>query len=258
MIKDELLNYISPPLDNSLSKQLILEFTSVEKRFTLGDWEPATLDGGQFAEISSRIIYHMDSGLLDLTRSVHDCLTHVEDQKGINSHNYPDRKSALHTARIIRSIYKFRSDRGAVHIDPNYTANHLDSKLVLENCRWVMSEILRVFWTNDRTKVAQIIKDLIEFDQIIIGDYDGTLLVHNGQCTTEEEILLLLHHVGTVGLSRADLGRFVKKSAPSITNSLKKLLDQQRFIILNSNGNYRLTHPGESFVKSALIESKYK
>jgi hypothetical protein len=251
MLRDDLLGFISPPLDSGLAKQLITEFTSIEKRFSLGDWEPATLDGGQFAEIASRIIYHIDSGLLDSTRSVHDSLTYVEDSKGLNSHSYPDRKSAQHTSRIIRSIYKFRSDRGAVHIDPSYTANHLDSKLVLENCRWVMSEILRIFWTNDRSKVASLIRDLIEFDQIIIGDYDGTLLVHNSGCTAGEEILLLLHHVGNKGLSRKDLGSYVRKSAPSITNSLKDLVES-RLVIPNSSGNYRLTQPGELLVRNEL------
>lgn len=56
--KKTLLSAIAPPLDLILAKQLLDEFISLEKRFILRDWEPATLDGGQFAEAAARIIYH--------------------------------------------------------------------------------------------------------------------------------------------------------------------------------------------------------
>lgn len=62
MSKTHIVTQISPPLDQQLAELLIEEFTSLERRCFLGDWEPATLDGGQFAEIASRIIYHIDSG----------------------------------------------------------------------------------------------------------------------------------------------------------------------------------------------------
>src|SRR5436190_23516296 len=52
---------LSPPLDEILAKQLLAEFISQEERYILGEWEPATLDRGQFADIASRIIYHLDS-----------------------------------------------------------------------------------------------------------------------------------------------------------------------------------------------------
>jgi hypothetical protein len=130
--KAAILAAICPPLDNRLAEQLFDEFVSLERRYVLREWEPATLDGGQFAEAASRLIYHQYSSTLNRRKSVHDCLSYVEDHNSSNPHHFPDRKAALHLAKVIRTIYKFRSDRGAVHIDPDYTANHLDSKLVLE------------------------------------------------------------------------------------------------------------------------------
>ncbi len=172
-----LISSVCPPLDTKLIEQLIAEFVSQERRYILRDWEPATLDGGQFAEAAARILYHQDSKVLNHKRSVGECLTYVEDPKNANSHQYPDRKSALHTARVIRTIYKFRSDRGAVHIDPEYDANQLDSKLVIENSRWVLSEILRIFWTGDRSVVAAAIREIIQYDIPVIGNYEGRLIV---------------------------------------------------------------------------------
>ena len=148
MDKFDIIKNISPPVELQLATMLIDEYISLEKRYMLGDWEPAILDGGQFCEISARIIYHIDSNTLSLRKGVSDCLNYIEDDK--NKHHYPERKSALHLCKVIRTNYKFRSDRGAVHIDPVYTANQIDSKLVIENSKWILSEFLRVFWTSDK------------------------------------------------------------------------------------------------------------
>ena len=243
--KTELLSKISPPLDSKLAEQLLDEYLSLEKRYVLSDFEPATLDGGQFSQAASRLIYHQDSGNLNRRRGVDKCLSYIEDYNSRNNHNFPDRKSSLHMCKVLRSVYKFRSDRGAIHIDPEYTANQLDAKLVLENARWLLSEILRVFWTGDRAIVAQAIREIIEYDVPVIAEYDGRLLVQNISCTTEEEILILLYHSGENGLSRNQLGTYVEKDAAGITRAIKKLTSTKcREAIKLGNGNYRLTDLG--------------
>jgi hypothetical protein len=253
MDKATLIRTICPPLDQTLTSQLIDEYNSLESRYVLRDWEPATLDGGQFSEAAARILYHIDSGTLNHTKEVGKCLDYIEDPNNSNRHNYPERKSALHTAKVIRTIYKFRSDRGAVHINPSYTANHLDASLVMSNAKWVLSEILRVFLTSDRNLVEDVIRDIIEFNLPVIGDFDGQLLVQRTDCSVDEEILILLHYAGQSGFSRKQIGQFVQKTPPAVTTSLKKLTSSsERKIIQLNNGNYRLTDIGNRFVLSNL------
>jgi hypothetical protein len=249
MDKKTLLNNLCPPLDNSLIGQLINEYNSLESRFVLRDWEPATLDGGQFTEAAARILYHIDSGTLNHKKLVNKCLEYVEDPNNSNTHNYPDKKSSLHTAKVLRTIYKFRSDRGAIHINPNYSANHLDAKLVISNAKWVLAEIIRVFLTSDLNLVEKIIRDILEFDVPVIGDFEGQLLVQRTDCIADEEILILLHYAGQDGFDRTKIGNSVKKDRSTITNSLKKLAsDKERKIIQLTNGNYRLTDIGNRYV----------
>jgi len=62
-----LVAQLSPPLDPTLTELLVKEFISLERRYIQRDWEPAQLDGGQFCEVLGRIIYHQDSGNLNLT-----------------------------------------------------------------------------------------------------------------------------------------------------------------------------------------------
>lgn len=204
--KQFLISQISPPLDNFLVIQLLDEFISMERRFIQRDWEPAELDGGQFCEILARIFYHLDSGNLNRTKDFNDCLNYIENSQV--THNIQPRHDALHIAKVTRTVYKFRSQRGAVHISPTYEPNHMDSKFVIEAVRWCMNDTLRIFWTGDREKAAKAIRELLQFDVPCIGKFEEVLIVQRTDLTSEEEILVLLHYSGEVGMSRKDLGVF--------------------------------------------------
>jgi hypothetical protein len=251
--KSTLKGQISPPLDPDLVEQILSEYISQERRFVLREWEPATLDGGQFAEAAARIIYHVDSGVLNPRKEVNECLSYVEDFKQRNRHLFPERKAAIHLVRVPRTIYKFRSDRGAVHIDPVYTANHLDAKLVIENSRWVLGELLRVFWKGDRFAVASAIREILQFELPVIGKFEEIILVQRTDCDVDEEILLLLHYGGEAGLSPQQLRRYIPRDGSGVSRRLGKLGPEgKRQIIRVPSGNFRLTDLGSKEVLTTL------
>ncbi len=84
--KKQLIQKISPPLDGGLVALLFSEFVAMERNFMLGNWEPTTLDGGQFCEVVARIIYHVDSGNLNQHKELDSCLKYVEDSNNTNVH----------------------------------------------------------------------------------------------------------------------------------------------------------------------------
>jgi len=221
---------VCPPLDRMLADQLLSEYVSLENRYALGDWEPATLDAGQLAEAASRIVYHQDSGKLDRRRGVNECLNYVEDldRKGNrlsvpNTHMFPDSKAAMELAKVIRHVYRFRSRRGAVHITPDYTANQLDSQFVLASSRWIVCEILRIFLVNDPASVASATRSIVRIEVPAIGQYSDRRLVQRTGLTSQEEVLLLLYHVGSEGLKLSELVRDAAVSRPSVSKALSKL-----------------------------------
>ena len=248
-----LVSQISPPLDRVLAEALLSEFLDVERRYVLTDWEPATLNGGQLAEVASRLVYHVDSGTLNRRKSVDDCLTYVEDERSSNAHAFPHRRSALHLCRALRTLYKFRSQRGAVHIDPDYSANELDSTLVVGLVRWIVAEILRIFWNGSTSDVARAIREIVRFEVPAVLTIDGRPLVLRTDCTVEEEVLILLHNAGERGMSRAEVGAAVLKSAPAITGALQKLSSPaRREVAKRANGTYVLTPNGSRRVHNKL------
>ncbi len=250
--KNTLISKLSPPLDYKLVDQLISEYISLEKRYILGDWEPATLDGGQFAEVLARTVYHIDANNLNRKKGVNPCLEYIEDRDNNNIHHFPDRKAVLHLCRVTRLLYKFRSARGAIHIDPDYTANHLDSKLVKEGAKWILCELLRLFWTGDRSLVSKAISEILTFEIPAVGSFDGQLVVQRTDLTTEEEILILLYFAGEEGLPRKNISDAVMKSDSAITKALRILFSsKRREIIQKKNKNYRLIDKG---VKKVITE----
>lgn len=250
--KSKLIAQLSPPLDHLLTNQLVEEFVSAERRFIQRDWEPAELDGGQFCEVLSRILYHQDSGNLHQGKSLEDCVGYIENDKV--PHAITPRHAALHIVRVLKTIYKFRSQRGAVHISPTYTPNHMDAKLVIECVRWAMNEALRLFWSgSDRESVAKAIRELLQFDVPCVGKFEHVVMVQRTDLSPEEEVLVLLHFGGEAGLTRTDLGRYALLDPPAVTRALQKLAAANcRQVVELSGKRYRLTDLGSKRIREQL------
>lgn len=251
--KRQLLSQISPPLDHLLATQLLDEFTSLERRYIQRDWEPTELDGGQFGEILARIVYHQDSGNLNRTKTLEECAGYISNDAV--PHQISPRHTAIHLMRVIQTIYKFRSQRGAVHISPTYSPNHMDARLIVENVRWAMNETLRIFWNGDREAVAKAIRELLQFDVPCIGVFDEIILVQRTDVSPEEELLVLLHYGGEIGLSRNELGRYARCSPASVTRALQRLESPDyRQVVILQNGRYRLTDLGSKRIREQLAD----
>jgi hypothetical protein len=250
--KNVLISKISPPFDQELAVKLIDEFISMERRFIQRDWEPTELDGGQFAEVAARILYHLDSAILNYKKGFDECVKYLEnDQVTHNLH----RIQMNHISKVLRVIYKFRSQRGAVHISSVYTPNHMDSKFLIECVRWCLNELLRIFWNGDRNEVAKAIQEILQFDVPCIGLYDEIPLVQRTDLKVQHEILLLLHYAGTEGYSRKQLGQFCLHPSQRVSDGIFELKSPAiRQITALSNGNFVLTELGHRRIRNELAD----
>lgn len=254
MDKSSIIAKLSPPLDSTLCDLLITEYVSLEKRYFLRDWEPATLDGGQFCEIACRCVYHIDSHNLSMTKGVDECLNYVEDDKNQNKHHFPSRKDALQLCRALRLTYKFRSSRGAVHIDPSYTANEMDAKLVTETVRWIMCELVRIFWTGNTTTAATVVKEVVTYRlPAIFRDGDAPLVQHTG-LSTEDEILILPYDARSSGMTLAQLKRSIPKHRTTIQKGLTAIV-RERLVISLAVKSWILTDRGRRTVETTLSDA---
>ena len=170
-------------------------------------------------------------------------------------HAIQPRQIAKHITKVLDAIYKFRSDRGAVHISPTYQANHMDSKFMIESVCWCMNETLRVFWSRDRDTVSRAIRELLHFDVPCVGKFEEVILVQRTDLTVEEEILVLLHFAGEVGFTRRKIGDYAQAPSQRVSDALKRLESAEvREVVPLPGGQIRLTDLGAKRVREQLAD----
>jgi hypothetical protein len=200
--------------------------------------------------VAARIIYGVDSGKFNLSKGVDECLAYIDNAQV--PHAFPDRKSANQSALILRSIYKLRSQRGAVHVSPSYTANEIDSRFVVEGVRWVLAELLRVFVTTDQVALVSAIEELSRFPHPMIRSYGGQPLVQAVHLTTEEEVLVHLLN-DRDGMSQVDLVRVIPKDASGVRRAIKNLAQSKIRQIIAVGDVWQITDLGIARIEARLL-----
>jgi len=124
---------------------------------------------------------------------------------------------------------------------------------VIENSRWILGELLRIFWKGDRSEVATAIREILRYELPVIGKFENIVLVQRTDCSVEEEILLLLHYAGEEGLSQQQLTNWIPRDASGISRKLNELgPGGKRQVIKVTTGNFRLTDLGTKEVLTKL------
>lgn len=246
MTPDELIRQLSSSVDIIFAQEAVQSYIGMQQRFLAGDWKPAELDGGRLCEAVSRAIFQLDTGIVDHSKLPGAIRDYLIEQKNASHHlGYQDR---FHIAKAIEVTYKFRSDRGAVHISPVHSANYMDSMLVLHAGKWILAEFLRLAWGQDRNVIGEVISQLVQLDHSLIHELDGKPLVLSTNVSVPEEILLLLNHASGNRLSRKDIGNYAsRRSSGAVSNAITNLVGSREIrrtddgdLVLTPNGQKRL------------------
>ncbi len=246
----QLIAELSMSVDPAFARAAVTSYVELQQRFLAGDWKPAELDGGRLCEAVSRCLLQLDTGTVshpDLPGAIRDVLL---------SQNRPhslSQKDRFHIAKVIEVVYKFRSDRGAVHISVDYTANYMDSMLVLHAGKWMFAELLRLAWNKDQKVVAETIAQLVQLEHSMIHELDGKPLVLAKGVSAPEEILLLLNHATNNRLTRAELKQQAALQKPTnIDTAVKRLIDNKEVRPVGNN-EVALTPNGQKRVMEEIL-----
>lgn len=245
----DLVAELSKAIDPTLAQQLVDETVANEEAFRLKRWSSAELNGGRFAEVAARIMYSVDSGNVNLTKSVDDCFRYIENPSV--SHGFPESQAAIHLIKVIRSIYKLRSQRGAVHVSPTYTANEIDSRLVVESVRWTLAELLRLFIASDPQLLTETVRSLARFPSPVIRIYGERALLQSTTFTIEEEVLAhLMFSAG--GLTVRRIVTMIPKDPSTVRKSIKKLCDTKLRQAIAVGDKYQITDLGIDRIEAKI------
>jgi hypothetical protein len=240
----QLIKELSAVVDPDIARVSVECYVEMQQRFLAGDWQPAELDGGRLCEAVLRCLLQIDTGKVNHT------MLPGEIRKELLNNAHPHMlgsKDRHHIAKVIEVVYKFRSDRGAVHISPEYTANYMDSMLVLHAGKWIFAEFLRLAWNRDRKIVAEIIEQLVQLEHSIIHELDGKPLVLAKDISAPDEVLLLLYHATSNRLSRTELRKQAANQKPeNVSVAISRLIKNKDIrpvndeVALTPNGQKRI------------------
>jgi hypothetical protein len=240
-------------VDPSFADAIVDSFVEMQQRFFAGDWKPAELDGGRLCEAVSRALYQLDSGVTTHTELPGTLCDWLEDFHKKRSHILAE-GDRRHFCKAIRMVYKFRSDRGPVHISPEYTANEMDSILMLHAGKWMFAEFLRIAWNKDRKVIAETIADIIQLEHSLIHELDGTPLILDHTVSAPEEILLLLNHADGHKLPKDKLTTLAKNNTESsVSVAISRLTKSNEIRTNGVAGGLALTPKGQKRVIEKII-----
>ena len=248
-LTDELAKIVDP----SFASAIVDSYVEMQQRFFAGDWKPAELDGGRLCEAVSRALYQLDSGVVTHSELPGALCDWLEDFNKKRTHSLAD-GDRRHFCKAIRMVYKFRSDRGPVHISPEYTANEMDSILMLHAGKWMFAEFLRLAWNKDRKIIAETIADLIQLEHPLIHEVDGTPLILDYNVSAPEEVLLLLNHADGHKLQKDELTRQAKNNTDSsVSVAISRLMKSNEIRANGTPGEVSITPKGQKRVIEKII-----
>jgi hypothetical protein len=251
----QLIVELAKMVDSSFADAVVTSYVEMQQRFLAGDWQPSELDGGRLCEAVARACYQLDSGTITHSQFPKELCEKIEDESNTRAHklNIKDRH---HIARAIGLVYKFRSDRGSVHISPKYTADFMDSMLMVHAGKWIFAEFLRLAWTQDKNVIAETIAQIVQLEYSLIHELDGVPLVLDEKVSAPEEILLLLNNAEGHRLLKEELERLAKNSSPAnLSVAFSRLQKTNEIRTTSTSGELSLTPKGQKRVIEKTIPS---
>ena len=177
----------------------------------------------------------------------------IEDEKNLRTHNLsqPDR---IHMTKAISLVYKFRSSRGSVHIFPHYSADFMDSMLMVHAGKWILAEFLRLAWTKDKALIAETIAQYCPTRILLIHELEGVPLVLDERVSAPVEILLLLNHAAGHKLTRDQVTAQCKNNSPAaVSTAITRLAKANEIRSTPTPGEIALTPKGQKRVIERII-----
>ena len=252
LTSEQLAGKLSTIVDQAFACEVIQSYIEMQRRFLAGDWKPTELDGGRLCEAVARSMRQLDLGSISHAVMPGEVIRGLIDSENSRIHKLSQKERA-HFGKVLGMVYELRSDRGAVHISPEFSANYMDAMLVLHSCKWMFAEFLRLAWNKDRKTIAETIEQIVQLQHSIIHELDGKPLVLVTNISAPEEVLLLLFHAPNNRLTRAELREQAADQKPNNVNTAISRLIIQKQIRPVGDNEVALTPSGQKRVIEEIM-----
>lgn len=190
-------------IPNNFEDELFARYREIERNLRERRWEPAELNGGKLCEAAYAILKgHVDghfpakpSKPSNFRQSCGD-LEKADPKFG--------RSVRLLIPSILIPLYDIRNNRSVGHIGGDVDPNHMDSVCVLHMSKWIISELIRLFYGVSIDEAQSLVEAISEREVALVWETGARRRVLATNLTMLEKTLVLLYSA-TRPVSESDL-----------------------------------------------------
>lgn len=244
-VKQELEDKVS---DEKLIENFFFSFQKISEEFIVQKPVDLLQNTGLFVESALRIAEHFVLGThtpLGNKFNVDVCIKKLENASGFDG-------LRIHTARLSRTIYDFRSRKKGVHlkaIDPQV----IDASLIFNICTWILIEILKESGLSDTEDTIRL---LFTRKVPLVQEVDGILRTTNPMLLGTQRILLILYTVPS-GLSEDELFEGTKRKIKNKNHLRKNLKNMDSGDLIHQRSDSKWILFGRGFAEAEKLIIKF-
>lgn len=179
-------------IPDSLRDQLLSAFADILRNFKERRWEPSELNGGKFCEIVYTILRGYVDGVFPATASkpanMVDACKALENAPAAFA-----RSVRIQIPRMLIALYEIRNNRGVGHVGGDVNPNHMDAVCVLEQVKWILSELVRLFHNVSTEEARAVVESLTERTIPLIWEVGKRFRVLDPTMKMRDKVLVLLY-----------------------------------------------------------------
>ncbi len=243
-------------IPSGLRIPLIEKYNKILQNYIEKRWEPSELNGGKFCEIVYTIIKGYIEGSFpsspEKPRNMVDACNSLERTSASKS----PRSVRIQIPRMLIALYEIRNNRGVGHIGGDVDPNYMDSVCVLQMCKWIMAELIRIFHDVDIKTANEAVDTLVERTIPIVWEVDGKIRVLDTNLGMKEKTLLILYYK-IKSVPESDIFSWVEYSNLSMfRRTVLRKLHKMKFIEYNEETKMITISPkGVEYIESKMTDA---
>lgn len=179
-------------IPDGLRFPLIENFTELLSNYRKGDWEKVGLKAGKLCEIIYSILAGYIAGAFPASPSkpgnmLTACTSFEQAGSGFS------RAVRIQIPRILIATYELRNNRAIGHVGGDVDPNHMDAEFFLRSCKWMVSELVRVFGSISVDESRALIDGITERTLPLIWDDGSKKRVLNPKLSHRDRALALAY-----------------------------------------------------------------
>lgn len=244
--RNKLESALAQQVPNDVLEKMLDEYQHIKQQFFLRKFQPSELNGARFAECVLRLLEYLDTG------------KYTPFGKSLNSETIVNRisnntmlKEAIRSfiPRLTRVILDVRNKRDVAHVGGEVSPNYSDSLFVVQAVDWILTELIRHFYSCTMDEAQRIINSINEVRIPIVAEIDGFVRVQDTSLDARMKALVVLYYKRPSKIKDTDLARWIKyKNESRFKKIVLPELDADA-LVHYENGRCSLWPKGAKFVE---------